>query len=293
MHKVLIFPMILVFSFTMFGQQVDQDLLKWREKRLASLTSEEGWVTLAGLYWLTEGDNSFGRSPENKLIANYPAFPERAGTFRRRGETVEFIAQTGVTITRDGEPVTATILRDDREGKPTLLRFLTFSWHLIVRGDRLGVRMKWSQHPNRGKLTALPAYPSSPDWRIKARFKPYDIPKKMMIPSVIGTQSEEDCPGEIHLTIRGTDLVLYPTGTREAMSLIFGDATNGHETYAGGRFLPLPGPDEQNEMIIDFNYAYNPPCVFTPFATCPVPVSENILSVGIEAGEKMVELFPH
>lgn len=294
MHRIIIIALIaMLFGSPIYSQQEEQDLLKWRQKRLTSLTSDEGWVTLAGLFWLKEGENSFGSSPENNLIANYPDFPAKAGVFLRRGEKVEFLTEAGVTITHDKNPVTRMILTDDREGRQTILRCKGFSWYLLLRGDRLGIRMKWNEHPNRHKLTGLPAYTFSADWRIKGRFIPYAQPKTLTIASVIGTQSEEACPGEIHLTIKGQKIILYPTGTRDEMSLMFGDATNGKETYDGGRFLPLSAPDDQNEMIVDFNYAYNPPCVFTPFATCPVPVTENILSVGIEAGEKMVELFPH
>jgi len=284
--------LILWASFCV-AQTSEEEINVWRKNRLEKLTAEDGWVTLAGLFWLREGENSFGRSPENHLIANYAEFPEKVGAFISSKGSVTFTARPETDVLCNHKPVTSIQLVSDQDGKPTILQYKTFSWYLIKRGELLGIRMKWSEHPNRKRLLEIPAYPISAKWRIKGRYIPYSTPKKLMIPSVIGTESEEDCPGEIHLTLNNHPIVLYPTGSRDSLSLIFSDASNGKETYAGGRFLPLPRPDESNEIILDFNKAYNPPCVFTPFATCPIPIPENNIELPIESGEKMVHLFVH
>lgn len=288
-------PCLLMFFSTVlvFAQNHEEEIRSWQKKRLQSLTAEEGWVTLAGLFWLEGGENSFGKSADNRLIANYPGLPDYIGVFSVEHHRVSFSAQPGIEVNCDGKPISRIEMTSDQDGKATVLRYKAFSWYVIKRGDRLGVRMKWSDHPNRKKLTHIPSYPISDTWRIKARYIAYDTARTLSIPTVIGIDSEEECPGEIHLRINGQAIVLYPTGTRDSLGLMFGDATNGRETYSAGRFLPLPKPDESNEMILDFNLAYNPPCVFTPFATCPMPIPENIIGIPVEAGEKMVDLFPH
>ncbi len=275
------------------AQTYEEEINRWRKTRLERLTAEDGWVTLAGLFWLADGENSFGRSPKNNLVANYPDFPEKAGIFIVKGAEVKFKVHQGIVITCENHPISEIKLTSDLEGTPTVLQYGTFSWYLIRRGERIGIRMKWSEHPNRKKLIGIPSYPVSDEWRVKGRFTPYETPKKLMIPTVIGIDSAEECPGEIHLSVKGHEIVLYPTGNRESMALMFGDAGNGGDTYAGGRFLPLESPDKEGNIIIDFNRAYNPPCVFTPYATCPIPIEENILPFPVEAGEKTVELFPH
>lgn len=275
------------------AQAYEQEIISWRKARLERLVGEDGWVTLAGLFWLTEGENSFGKAPQNKLIANYADLPDQIGVFIVRNGTVTFKAHPGTTVYCQQQPVDSLSMISDQEEHPTVIRYQSFSWLLIKRGERFGIRMKWSEHPNRKALKAIPAYPVSEAWRIQARFFPYATPRKVWVPSVIGIDSPEECPGEIRLQIGQRQITFYPTGSRDSLSLIFGDASNGRDTYSGGRFLPLDKPDENNGLLIDFNLAYNPPCVFTPFATCPMPTQENIIDLAIEAGEKMVDLFAH
>ncbi len=294
MKRLVIISLLFIVLTPLFSvHSYEEEIQAWRKTRLEKLTADGGWVTLAGLFWLRQGENKFGSSPQNHLIANYPEFPETIGVFTVANGSVTFTSHSGVTVFCNSEPVSSLELVSDQDGKPSVLNHKSFSWFLIKRGELLGIRMKWASHPNRERLTMIPCYPISTDWRIKARFIPYETPKKMMVSSVIGTQSEEECPGEIQLTIKNQAIVFYPTGQRDSLSLIFGDAGNGKESYSGGRFLPLGKPDDKNELLLDFNLAYNPPCVFTPFATCPIPVPENIIDLVIEAGEKMVHLFDH
>jgi len=213
--------------------------------------------------------------------------------FEVSADRVVFRAQPGVEVFREDKTVDSLELVSDLKGRPTLLRTGAFSWHLIQRSELLGVRLKWADHPNRSKQKEIPAFPIDPAWRMEADFRPYEQPRKLLITSIVGTASEEECPGEIHLTIKGEKIVLYPTGSRDSLSLLFGDASNGRESYIGGRFLPLGRPDEKNEIVVDFNLAYSPPCAFTPFATCPMVLPENIIPLAVTAGEKEAGLFDH
>lgn len=275
------------------AETYEEEINAWRKNRLERLTADDGWVTLAGLFWLREGENRFGRSPSNNLVANYPGFPDQAGVFSVAGTEVRFRAHGQADIRCQGQPVSELRLTSDLDGPPTVLHFQAFSWHLIQRGEKLGIRMKWSDHPNRKRLTRIPSFPVSTEWRVTGRFYPYKTPKKLMIPSVIGIDNAEECPGEIRLRVKGHEVIFYPTGNRDSLTLLFGDAGNGGESYSGGRFLPLEAPDREGNIVVDFNRAYNPPCVFTPYATCPIPIMENILPFPVEAGEKNLELFSH
>ncbi len=293
MRKPIVFFLLFFLALSIFPRNYEEEILAWRKNRLARLTAADGWVTLAGLFWLQPGENSLGSGSENGLRVHNTEFPEKAGVFEVGDGRVLFRAQAGVEVFCEEKKIDSLELVSDLKGRPTLLRSGAFSWHLIQRGELLGVRLRWADHPNRVKLKEIPAFPVDPAWRIKARFLPYEKPKKVLVPSVIGTSSEEECPGEIHLEIKGEAVILYPTGSRESLGLLFGDAGNGRESYIGGRFLPLGKPNEKNEIILDFNLAYSPPCAFTPFATCPMVLPENILPLPVTAGEKEAGPFEH
>jgi uncharacterized protein (DUF1684 family) len=140
----------------------------------------------------------------------------------------------------------------------------------------------------RRSFSGIETFPPDPRWRIEARFEPFPEPRHVMVPSITGTPEEDISPGVVAFDLEGETRRLSVTGRpgdREYF-LVFGDATSGHETYGGGRFVYLPAPNADGLTIVDFNRAYNPPCVFTPYATCPLPTPENRLPVRIEAGEK-------
>ena len=124
-------------------------------------------------------------------------------------------------------------------------------------------------------------------WLVPAHLERYDPPKKLVVPNVVGFDETVDCPGVLSFRIGKTEYKLEPMSeAKEDMWIVFGDATNGRDTYGGGRFLYLPAPNADGLTIVDFNRAYNPPCVFTPYATCPLPTPENRLPVRVEAGER-------
>ncbi|MCB1034912.1 MAG: DUF1684 domain-containing protein, partial [Acidobacteria bacterium] len=268
------------------GPEYAADVDAWHARRVENLRSKTGWLTLIGLFWLQEGDNTFGSAGDNTL-----AFPEkapaRAGTLRLEAGKVTVTAAPEAPLLHDGEPVDVLELASDAGGEPTILDLGSLRFYVIDREGRLGIRLKDSESATLESFAGIDRFPVEPAWRFEARWEAYDPPQTVFTPNVLGSAFEEECPGALVLTINGEEHRLEPTSAGEGnLFLVFGDATNGDSTYGGGRFLEL-GPPANGKVLVDFNRAYNPPCVFTPYATCPLPRRENRLPVEIPAGEKM------
>jgi uncharacterized protein (DUF1684 family) len=263
-----------------------------RKARNAELKEEDSWLTLVGLYWLEPGENRFGSGPENRVIFPAGKLPALAGTLIREGENVRIKVEPGVTITSEGKAVTEMALKSDNDEGTTHLEAGSVNFFVIRRGDRVGVRMKDRDSETRRSFQSLDFYPPNPAWRVTARFEPYQPPKQVPIPNVLGQVTDSPSPGAVVFEWQGKTYRLDALGStaNEPLSLIFGDATNGHETYGAGRFLETEAPKD-GKVVVDFNLAYNPPCAFTAFATCPLPPAENKLALKIEAGEK--KFGPH
>jgi uncharacterized protein (DUF1684 family) len=179
-------------------------------------------------------------------------------------------------------------MRNDMAGDPTKLALGTLSWTIIKRGERYGVRLRDHEHPMLKSFDGIETFPIDSTWRIEAIFELNNPSKIIAIPTVLNTITEEPSPGAFVFNINGKPYRLDATGkmTDKELFLIFGDQTNGKETYGAGRFLYVPTPDANGKTMIDFNKAYNPPCAFTEYATCPLPPEQNKLPVRITAGEK-------
>lgn len=261
---------------------------EWRQQRLSALTSDSGWLTLAGLFWLKDGNNSFGRAPSNMLSLDHPALATEAGSFVVTGRTVRFTARPASGVTHDGQPVTALDLASDASGDPTVLASGPLRFFVIERAGNLGVRVRDLNNPRRLQFRGLSYFPVSTDWVFDARFEPYEPVRHIRIVNILGMEEEEVSPGAVVFTRGGRqwrlDTVLEQPGDQE-LFIMFADATSGHETYGGGRFLYIPLP-AQGRARLDFNRAYNPPCALNDFATCPLPPPQNRLKLRIDAGEK-------
>ncbi len=211
------------------------------------------------------------------------------GSFFLEGTVVRMAVEPGVPVTHEGEPVTSLLLYSEAMGgRPATPRLGSLRWQVIQRQDLIGIRLRDTANAALEEFEGIETFPVSLDWRIPASFDWYDPPRIIEVPNVLGMISEQPSPGAVVFRVGGEKLRLDVTGNPEgrSFSIVFGDLTNGIETYGGGRFLSVGAPDEHGRTFIDFNLAYNPPCVFTEFATCPLPTRENILPVRIEAGEK-------
>jgi len=261
---------------------------KWRAERIARLTADDGWLTLVGLSWLKEGDNSVGADPSNQIVLSAAKSPPLLGRIRVTGGKAHLEVAAGVEVTHDGKRVRSLDLASDEAGEPTVVRHGTLSFYLIRRGEKLGVRVKDSANAARKSFRGIDSYPVSSAWRIAARFEPHPPGKTIPIPNVLGNVTREPSPGAFVFRIGDREYRLDAVEEKgeEELFVIFGDSTNGTTTYGAGRFLYAPRPGQDGRTVVDFNKAYNPPCAFTPYATCPLPPPQNRLPIGIEAGEK-------
>ena len=263
------------------------DFEAWRQEREKGLRNPDGWLTLVGLHWLEEGENPIGSGEENHIVFPAGRAPARAGVLRLAdGQvTLEAPAEAGITV--EGKPVTTLALVSDKEGKPTILELGSLRFHVIDRGGRLGLRVRDRESPVLAAFPGVESYPFDPSWRVEARLERYDPPKKVPVPNILGTVDDEDSPAAVVFERDGRAYRLdgLEGGDQGELFLIFGDGTNGEETYGGGRFLITEAP-AGGTVVVDFNRAYNPPCAFTPYATCPLPPRQNKLAVAVAAGEK-------
>lgn len=259
-----------------------------RARRLESLRREDGWLSLIGLFWLQEGENSVGSGPGSRILLPAGKTPARIGSILLDKGSLSVRAEPGSGLTADGKPVTSMPLATDAGAGPaTVLKRGSISFYVIARGSKLGVRVKDSDAETRRNFRGIETFPYDERYRVEARFEPYVPAHDIAIPNVLGTVEKQPSPGALVFELGGKTYRLDPvleTGETD-LFVIFGDQTNGHATYGGGRFLYAKSA-VGGKTILDFNRAYNPPCVFTPYATCPLPPKENKLPIRVEAGEK-------
>ena len=264
-------PVLLVAGLALLAAgDYPSEIARWRREREAGLQAEGGWLTVTGLFWLRDGVNRFGRDGANDIVL--PDGAASAGAFELHGGQVA-VNMDGAT--RALRPDSADVVKVGR-----------LSLFLIKRSDKIGIRLKDPESAARREFHGLEYYPVSEEYRVTAQFHPE--PRKIPIANVLGQTEPTECPGYVTFRLAGRELRLYPVfeepGANE-LFYIFRDRTSGRETYGAGRFLYSELPRD-GRVVLDFNKAYNPPCAFTPYATCPLPPPENRLAVRVEAGEK-------
>jgi uncharacterized protein (DUF1684 family) len=261
---------ILTIGSAMFAASAYQlEIARWHVEREAKLKAEDGWLSLAGLFWLHEGANPFGRQAAEIVLPDGPAL---AGVFH--------LQQGKVTATVDGKT------REIHPDSDDILRVGRVSLLVIKRADKYGIRMKDPQSEARRQFHGIECFPADESYRVTAKW--VAAPRKIPILNILGQTEQSDCPGYAVFQLRGRELQLHPIleepGAKE-LFYIFRDETAGKETYPAGRFFYTAMPQD-GHVVLDFNKAYTPPCAFTAFATCPLPPPENRLAIRIEAGEK-------
>ncbi len=261
----------------------------WHSERIDELQQYDGWLSLAGFFWLKEGRESFGGSSDSDHHFDLEReIPGRLGWLEVDEEFVYLEADPDVELLADGEPVESrTLVFSPEMEDPVEMEWGDYYWYIIERSGEYAIRLRDKQHPRIAAFEGIDRYPVSADWRVTAEFKPFDEPVILTIPNYIGEPSQESILGVLEFDIGGDTHHLYPVADNleERFFLIFADQTNGSTTYSAGRFVYTDPPDENNRVIIDFNRSYNPPCVFSEYATCPLPPPENRLPVKITAGE--------
>jgi uncharacterized protein (DUF1684 family) len=266
-------------------------ILQWRTERIGRLTGPESWLTLVGLEWLKPGETRLGSAKDNQVILSKgPAQLGRLILSEDR-KTLHFIPGTSTQLRINDQPPSEMDLLTDENGKPSVLRVGSLSLTPIRRGERVGLRIRDKESEGRLHFSGLNYFPIDPSWRIAARWVPFEKPRMLSITNVIGQTHEEPCPGKAVFEREGKTYELFPTEEDDGKELFFvlRDKTSGKETYGASRFLYAKAA-ANGIVILDFNMLYNPPCAFTDFATCPLPIPENrLMDLPIHAGERKYE----
>ncbi len=258
---------------------------KWRAERLARLKAPQGYLNLVGLYWLEEGTSRFGASPGNDLV--FPGTTARIGAFEVVNGRVRMTVERGVAVRVNDELVESVILRDDLGDETDTATLGTLVWSVIDREGRLGVRLWDLESPASDALPPIPYFGIDENWRVEARLRPFDEARVIEVDTVIeGLGWNPTSPGIVEFEIGGARYTLEAYDSGERLFFVFGDETSGRATYPAGRFLYAERPDANGRTVLDFNRAYNPPCAFNDFSTCPVASPRNRLGLEVTAGEK-------
>lgn len=273
------------------------DVERWYENRVNELKASDGWLNLVGLFWLQDGINSFGSDSTNDVV--FPSqLPAKAGYYLVKSGIVSLVPNKGVDVSVNGASIQGptTIFHPDSTRAIKLLegstvRYGSLEWYVIKRDDRLGLRVRDLESEAVKSFGGIERYPVDIHWKVAASFKAATEGKTIDITNVLGQTTPVPLAGTYRFMLGAREYTLAATGTGKKLFVVFGDPTNGKETYGAGRFIYIDRPDSLGNVWIDFNKAYNPPCVFTEFATCPLPAKENVLTVPITAGEKNYHPF--
>ncbi|MBK9168120.1 MAG: DUF1684 domain-containing protein [Bryobacterales bacterium] len=261
------------------------DLEAWRQDREQRLAAPGGWLSVAGLFWLKDGEQHAGSDPGLEIVLPEPA-PPLVGTFRLSGSRVEFAAAPGVPVmTASGEVVTRRPMRPDHESGPDPISVGSLDLFVIQRGGRTALRLIDHDSPRLRDFRGLDWFRPDPAYRVEARL----TGQKHTLPlvNIVGDPEPMESPGTLEFKLAEESCRLDPALEPDGMLfLLFRDATSGRETYGAGRYLRAD-PPRDGRVVLDFNRTYNPPCVYTPYATCPLPPRQNRMTIAVRAGEKM------
>ncbi len=267
--------------------QVPADYRQWQETRVKNLSAEKGWLSLVGLHWLDAGTYSLGRARGQAI--RLAAGPKKWGTLDVREQRVWLTPSVATHI--NGKPVAAgmkTELMTDKAGPATDVQVDQVSFIVIDRSGRLALRVRNAQAKTRTAFRGIEYFPYSAAHRVEARYEAYAVPRTLDVATIVGTVEPTANPGKVHFELQGQaySLELLAGDTPDTYFTIFGDQTNGKETYGMARFLVGSIDAKNGTAVLDFNRAYNPPCAFTEYATCPMPPEGNRMRVALRAGEK-------
>jgi uncharacterized protein (DUF1684 family) len=293
MNKIFtaLFLLLLLYSCTQkptADPNYVKEINEWDAKRVNSLKKDDGWLNLVGRFWLEKGESTFGSAKDNDIVVESSKLPEHIGSFLFTDTVVTFKAKDGVEVLHNGTPVKEIVLIDDQKKDITVLQIGSIKFNLIIRDTLYGIRFRDLNSDLVKNFKGAERFPINESWKITAKFEAYNPVKEIDVPNVLGQISKEKCPGAVVFERDGkTHRIDAVDEGEDKLFLIIADQTSGEETYGGGRFMYVNKPDSTGTILLDFNKAYNPPCVFTKYATCPLPPLQNYLKLRIEAGEKV------
>lgn len=291
MLKVLLISFLFLFTFTTNAQVTyQQEIDAWHIKRVESLKKENGWLNLVGLYWLQQGTNTFGSGNNVQIKFPVNSIIENAGWFELKGTTVTLHTNSKTKVLINGiEKNNAIVFTTDSE-KPIVCSYKSLRWSIIKRDDKIGIRLRDLNSNLVTNFKGIPYYAADSTFKVKAYLqKPSQKNSSVFITNIIGQTNAQNSPGKLIFTLNNKQYSLDALEEDNQLFIVFGDATSGNETYPAGRFVYANMPDKDGNVVLDFNKAFNPPCAFTPYATCPLPPKQNVLPIAITAGEKKFE----
>lgn len=267
-----------------------EQIMAWHVHREAGLRSPTGWLALAGLFWLKPGKSTIGSGETSDFMLPKDA-PSQVGQFDLTGKEITFTSLIGDQVALNGRAFSGTISlkHDEDDDKSDKLTIGPIQFYVIDRDGRLAVRVKDAQSAMLRNFKGTQFFPISPEFRFEAKFIP--SPTRVNVPNVLGRAELQDSPGLVEFSYQGQKYQLRPIFEGKTLFFIFKDLTSKNETYQAGRMVNTPLPKD-GKVVLDFNKAYNPPCIFSPYATCPLPLKENILPIRIEAGELRYDESP-
>lgn len=262
----------------------------FRQEMEDKLRAPDGWLTLVGLHWLEEGANYLGTDPSNDIVLPGGTAPEHVGVLERHGEEVVVKVDSRVQVSINGSQVQESSLKPDTSGMPTVISVGDLTFFVIIRGSRVGIRVKQEDHPNLLNFTGRDWFQPSKVFRVPAEVIPYNPPKPAQIENVLGDIEDSSFEARLEFKIRKNGFNLDAFRLNDGrFQILFKDDSSGVSSYPAGRYV-VTDKESEGQVMIDFNKAYNPPCAFTNFATCPLPPPQNKISLSIQAGEKYTKL---
>jgi uncharacterized protein len=300
--RVLLLP-VLAFSADVKSSAPSSymtEVAQWRAASEARLKADDGWLTVVGLTWLKDGESAVGSNPASQVILPKSA-PDRVGTLTLTNGKVLFKPAAGLSPNAvmvlakpgmDGAlPAREMELHPDVDPAYTRVIVGRVKFFIIKREDKFGVRIKDNDSAPRREFTGKKWYPVDPSWRVTAQYVPFDKPRVLLFETVAGVKEKDETPGYVRFMRDGKEYRLDAVVDDKELWFVMRDTTSGKSTYAAARFLyadiPKTGLKQPGPVVLDFNKAENPPCVFTPFATCPLPPPQNRLKLAVTAGEQM------
>lgn len=290
MRNLIFFFLLMSFVSFSQGSEYEKEIMAYRKIRIDSLQHENGYLNLSGLFWLKEGENTIGADPKNDFVFPTEHSDSFLGTIILNKGVVTFKSNEANQVFSLGQPANNVIIYQDK--KALVLAHKSLRWFIIKRGEKYALRLRDLEGEYVRNFKGIDYFSIDSSWRIKAKFVSTHG-KKLNITDITGRNYLEDSPGELHFTIKGKKFTLEAGGTIDEFFIVFGDLSNKKTTYGGGRFLYASAPDKEGNVILDFNKSLNPPCEFTPFATCPLPTKKNRMNLEITAGEKSKGILSH
>ena len=264
----------------------EAEIVEWRAGRLERLKGPEGYLNLAGLFWLKEGRSRIGSAADNDIVL--PGYAARyVGELQVTAEGVMMTAEPGVDVRHGDAPVSSIQIQDDTTDSPVTISHRSFAWTIIKRDGRFALRLRDFDNPAIAAFPPIEYFPIDPAYRVTGTLRPFDEPRVLNVETVIeGLGYRPESPGRVAFEIAGETYEIDAYTSGDELFFVFGDATSGRESYPAGRFLYAAQPDADGKTVLDFNRSYNPPCAFNDFATCPVAAPQNRIAARIESGEK-------